>query len=98
MVLAPPQVDEMDWLIAWAASQGMGLGVGKAAMQTLLQAVVEGDARAQILGALTLTQIGTLKHLRLLRPLLESEDPQVQHIAAYAIDIIERRYHLYQGV
>lgn len=98
VVLAPPQVDEMDWLIAWAASQGMGLGVGKAAMQTLLHAVVEGDARAQILGALTLTQIGTLKHLRLLRPLLESEDPQVQHIAAYAIDIIERRYHLYQGV
>lgn len=98
VVLPPPKVDEIDWLISWAATQHMGLGVGEAAMQTLLQAVEQGDARAQILGAITLMQIGTLSHLQLLEPLLKSEDPQVQYVAAYATEIIEQRYHLYQGV
>ncbi len=98
VVLSPPKIDEIDWLIAWAASQGMGLGVGKAAARMLLRAVVEGDARTKILGALTLTYIGNMKYLELLEPLLDHEDPGVRQAARHAIAHIEQRYHVYQGV
>lgn len=95
VVLPPPQIDQMEWLIAWAASQGSGLGVGKAAAAMLERAITQGDPKAQILGILTLTHVGREAHLKLLEPLLDSADADVQYAAEYATRLFERRYDVY---
>jgi len=90
---SPPQIDELDWLIAWAAQQGSGLGVGAAAMEMLVRATTEGKTGVQLLGAMTLRQIGQKRHLEALRGLLEHKDARVRRIAEDAIYRIEERYH-----
>ncbi|MEJ5311001.1 MAG: HEAT repeat domain-containing protein [Anaerolineae bacterium] len=94
--LPPPQIDQLEWLIAWAASQGMGLGVGKAAAAMLERAITQGDPKAQILGILTLTHVGREAHLKLLEPLLNSPDADVRDVAESALRLFERRYDIYQ--
>jgi hypothetical protein len=96
VVLPPPQIDQMEWLITWAASQGSGLGVGKAAGAMLERAITQGDPKAQILGILTLTHVGREAHLKLLEPLLDSPDADVRYVAEYATRLFERRYDIYQ--
>jgi HEAT repeat protein len=96
VVLPPPQIDQLEWLVAWAASQGSGLGVGKAAAAMLERAITQGDAKAQILGILTLTHVGREAHLKLLEPLLNSPDQDVRYVAEYATRLFERRYDIYQ--
>jgi len=96
VVLSPPQIDQMEWLIAWAASQGSGLGVGKAAAAMLERAITQGDPKAQILGILTLTHVGREAHIKLLEPLLDSTDADVQYAAEHTIRLFERRYDIYQ--
>lgn len=92
VVIAPPKIDELQWLLAWAAQQGLGVGIGEAALQMLLHAVETGDSNARILGALTLSRIGRQEHLDVLRPLLDDADAAVQKAAAEAIRHIETRY------
>jgi HEAT repeat protein len=94
---APPDVDQMDWLIAWAARQGLGLGVGDAALEMLGRAAQEGNVDAKILSALTMAQVGREPDLRILEPLLGEPDPGVQQAAEWAIRRIRKRYALYQG-
>ena len=89
----PPQIDELDWLIAWAAQQGSGLGVGAAALEMLVRATTEGKVGIQILGAMTLRQIGQKRHLEALRTLLDHKDARVRAIAADAVHRIEERYY-----
>ncbi len=89
----PPQIDELDWLIAWAAQQGTGLGVGAAAMEMLVRATTEGKTGVQLLGAMTLRQIGQKQHLEALRGLLQHKDARVRRIASDAVYRIEERYH-----
>jgi len=91
-VPTPPEIDQISWLVAWAAKQGLGLGVGEAAMQTLLEALGKGDTASQILGAQTLAYMGTLEHVRALIPLARSEDPAVKQAATVAIHWIRQRY------
>jgi HEAT repeat protein len=97
LVLAPPQIDQIDWLITWAARQGEGVGVGDAAMEILNRAVAEGPPEVKILGAMTLGQIGRESHLQTLRPLLKDPEPAVRAAAEDAIRRIEGRYHTYQS-
>lgn len=97
VTLAPPQVDQMEWLITWAAGQGLGLGVGQAAVAMLEKAIAQGDPSAKILGALTLVHIGRENHLTLLEPLLHDHDAAVRRAAEYAIRRIQQRYHVYRG-
>ncbi|MBN2007564.1 MAG: HEAT repeat domain-containing protein [Anaerolineae bacterium] len=95
--LSPPKIESLEWLIAWAASQGTGMGVGAAAMRMLARAIVEGNAQSKILGALTLIYTGDTRHLQILEPLLENEDPHVRRAATLAVEQIRRRYYVYQG-
>ncbi len=97
VALPPPKIESLEWLIAWAASQGTGMGVGAAAMRMLVRAIVEGNARSKTLGALTLIYIGDTRHLQILEPLLKDEDPHVCHAATLAVEQIHRRYHFYRG-
>jgi HEAT repeat protein len=96
-ILAPPRVDQMDWLIAWAARQNLGLGVGDAALEMLGRAAKEGNVDAKILSALTLAQVGRESDLRILEPLLGEDDPDVQQAASWAVLRLRKRYQIYQG-
>ncbi|MEA3308400.1 MAG: HEAT repeat domain-containing protein [Chloroflexota bacterium] len=91
-VLPPPQMDQSQWLINWAAEQGLGVGIGEAAMQILLRVLEKGEPAAQILAAASLAQIGQREHLTALQELLASPREKVQAAANYAINQIENRY------
>ena len=91
-ILPQPQVDALEWLMAWAARQGLGLGVGEAARETLIRAAQEGNVDAKVLSALTLAQIGREADASLLRSLVGDADPAVGEAMAWAVELIERRY------
>jgi HEAT repeat protein len=91
-VVPPPAVDRLDWLIAWAARQGQGLGVGDAAMEMLVRAAQSGNVDAKVLSALTLAQIGHESDVRVLEPLQREDDQMVREAAGWAIAQITRRY------
>jgi HEAT repeat protein len=91
-IAAPPKIDQMDWLIAWAARQGMGLGVGEAARETLLRAAQEGNVDAKVLSALTLAQIGRRSDIPLLEVLAREPILDVQTAADWALAQIRQRY------
>jgi HEAT repeat protein len=95
-VSPPPEVDQMDWLIAWAARQGQGLGVGQAAVETLLQAARQGNVDARILSALTLAHIGRKSDLLAVEALVRDLNPAVQEAAVWAAEQINRRYRFDQ--
>ncbi len=97
VALAPPKVDQMEWLITWAAGQGLGLGVGQAAVAMLERAITEGDASAKVLSALTLVHIGRENHLALLEPLRQDHDAAVRRAAEHATRRIRQRYYVYHG-
>ncbi|MCU0519784.1 MAG: HEAT repeat domain-containing protein [Anaerolineae bacterium] len=96
MITAPPQPDQLDWLIGWAARQGEGLGVGEAAMVMLRRAAQEGNADAKVLSALTLAQIGQESDLAVLGSLTDSTDPLVAQTASWAVHQIRRRQRIFQ--
>jgi len=95
-VSPPPRVDQMDWLIAWAARQSQGLGVGEAAVETLLQAAQQGNVDAKILSALTLAHIGRKSDLLAIEALVRDLNPGVQEAAIWAAERINRRYRFDQ--
>ncbi len=92
-VPAPPQVDAMPWLINWAAQQGLGVGVGKAAYTALLHALEYGEPRAQILAARTLARIGRREDIETLRYLLKTVgEAEVRSEIREALRRLEVRY------
>ncbi len=91
-VPSPPKPDELDWLIAWAARQGTGLGVGDAALDMLARAAREGNVDAKILSALTLAHMGREGDIPTLESLLGHEDPAVTRTAAWALNLLRQRY------
>lgn len=92
VVEAPPQPDQTQWLMSWAAKQGLGLGVGGAALALLLHALQAGDNASRILAARTLSQIGRPEHLAALQALRDEPDPAVRQAIQHAQEQIEIRY------
>ncbi|MBN1878366.1 MAG: HEAT repeat domain-containing protein [Anaerolineae bacterium] len=98
LVPAPPRVEQMAWLITWAAGQGTGLGVGQAAWDMLVQAVKEGPPDIQIRGIELIASIGQKQDADKLRALrFEAHDPEILSAVEDAIQSIEQRYSFHQG-
>lgn len=92
-VPAPIRLDELPWLIAWAASQGESVGVGESARRMLRRALREGDAITQAMVARTLAQAGRPDDVELLREALAAPPaPQVATAALEALSAIGARY------
>ena len=91
-ISAPPQMDKAQWLINWAAEQGLGVGVGEAAMQLLLRVLEIGEPEAQVLAAASLAQIGHKEHLATLQKLANHPEEDVKIAVNHAIQQIELRY------
>ncbi|MBN1486256.1 MAG: HEAT repeat domain-containing protein, partial [Anaerolineae bacterium] len=94
VVNSPPQVEQLEWLMQWASKQGLGLGVGDAAIEALNRAIRSPEPETRILAAHTLAHIGRWDHLTPLRAMLMDEYPAVRTAAQEAIDLIEQRYEL----
>ncbi len=98
-VPSPPRVDELPWLINWAARQGLGVGVGEEAYTALLHALEHGEPEAQILAARTLTRIGREQDVDLLRDVLgQAEDEAVRRALREALTQLESCYGLEREV
>ncbi len=93
-IAAPPQVEQLSWLITWAASRGEGVGLGEAARLMLRRALSEGDAPVRLAAAQTLAQVGRPDDVNSLRAALADPDRDIANAAFVALAEISRRYDL----
>lgn len=89
--LTPVVIDQQGWLVEWAARQGIGIGVGRQAMQALLRALAEGDRPVRLAALRTLQYMGDLSHHDTLRGLLADADGAVRDAAFEALETIGER-------
>lgn len=91
---SPPVPWDMGWLIAWAAEQGEGVGIGEAAFGPLLRALAEGPAPVRRAAAQTLGWVGRPEHADALRRALNDPEPDVARTALRALEELSARYGL----
>jgi HEAT repeat protein len=93
--VAPPlEIDQLPWLVSWAATQGEGVGLGEAARHMLRRALTEGDAQIRVLAARVLAQAGRPDDIESLRTALATTDRQVIDAVLEALAQISERYAL----
>jgi hypothetical protein len=91
-IAPPPEIDQLPWLISWAAGRGEGVGLGEAARPMLWRALTEGDTSIRVAAAHVLAQIGSLNDVKPLRAALTTPDPDVVDAALTALAEISARY------
>lgn len=96
-VTPPPRVEQLPWLITWAANRGEGVGLGEAARLMLRRALSEGDERVRLAAAQTLAQVGRPDDVDSLRAALSDPNRDVANAAFEALAEISRRYDLKIG-
>ncbi len=92
--LSPPQVEQLPWLISWAATRGEGVGLGEAARLMLRRALREGDNRVRLAAAQALGDVGRSDDAEALLAALTDPDRNVAEAAIEALAEISRRYEL----
>ena len=93
-VMPPPEIEQVPWLISWAAARGEGVGLGDVARRTLWRALSEGDAPIRLAAAQILAQVGRPEDVEPLRTALADPDPAITSAALEALAEIGRRYEL----
>lgn len=93
-VTPPPEIEQLPWLISWAATQGEGVGLGDAAWQMLRRALSEGDTPVRLAAARVMAQQGRPDDIELLRAVLTDPDPVAASAAFEALSEIRNRYDL----
>jgi HEAT repeat protein len=93
-VAPPPEIEQLGWLISWAAAQGEGVGLGHAARRMLWRALDEGEVSVRLAAAQVLAQVGRPEDVEPLRGALADSDPAVASTALEALGEIGRRYDL----
>ncbi len=91
-VAPPPKIEQLPWLISWAAAQGEGVGLGDTARRMLWRALSEGDAATRLAAAQVLAQVCRPDDVEPLRTALTDSDPVVAGTALDALAEIGRRY------
>lgn len=89
-----PDVEQLPWLISWAATLGEGVGLGDAAQRMLRRALVEGDAQIRLAAVQAFVRIGRPDDVEALRATLSDSDPFVAGLALKALEEIGKRYDL----
>ncbi len=90
----PPVPWDMGWLIAWAAEQGEGVGIGDAVFGPLLRALAEGPAPIRRAAAQTLGWVGRPEHVDPLRRALNDPKSDVARAALRTLEELSARYGL----
>ncbi len=93
-VEAPVKLDQLPWLISWAASQGESVGVGETARRTLCRALAEGDPPIRIAAARTLAQVGRAEDIDALQAALATTDQELIDAVLEALARISRRHNV----
>jgi hypothetical protein len=93
-VAPPPDIEQLPWLISWAAARGEGVGLGDAARQMLRRALNEGDEPTRTLASRVLVRLGRPDDVESLRATLTSPAPGVASAALEALREINERYAL----
>jgi HEAT repeat protein len=89
-----PDIEQLPWLISWAATLGEGVGLGDAAREMLRRALLEGDAPVRAAAAQALIRVGRPDDVQALRAALADSDPVVAGAAFEALEEIGKRYDL----
>lgn len=89
-----PDVEQLPWLISWAATLGEGVGLGDAALQMLQRALAEGNAQIRLAAVRAFVRIGRPDDIGVLRAVLADSDPLVAGVALEALEEIGKRYDL----
>jgi HEAT repeat protein len=84
-VVAP---EAQGWLIAWAATQGLGVPPGRGAVEVLNRAALEGDEATRRAAADALGRLGDPAASRELYPLLRHDSLAVRDAAFRALAFI----------
>jgi HEAT repeat protein len=92
-----PDVEQLPWLISWAATQGEGVGLGDAARRMLRRALAEGDAQVRMAAVQALIQVGRPDDVEVLWATLADSDPAIAGAALTALEQIGKRYDLRVG-
>jgi HEAT repeat protein len=92
-----PEIEQLPWLISWAAARGESVGLGEAARQMLSRALREGDDTTRLAAAQILIYVGRPDDIEPLRTMLVDPDPIVANTALQALTEIGSRYNLWIG-
>ena len=90
----PPGIDQLPWLISWAASQGEGVSVGEAAYGVLRRAFRGGDANVRRAAAEVFSRAGRPCDVEILQVAQSDPDPFVSSAALEALAEISQRHAL----
>ncbi len=89
--LTPLDMDNLGWLVQWAASKGQPVGVGKAAAQALQRALEDPDPTVRLAAAHTYAYLGDAESIPALRARLKDDNALVRDAAYHALEDIARR-------
>jgi HEAT repeat protein len=89
--LSPIVIDRQGWLVEWAAQQGLGIGVGRQAVNALMRALEQGQPNVRQAALQTLSFVGDLDLHDRLRPMLYDPDKSVRDAAYLTLEAIGQR-------
>jgi HEAT repeat protein len=89
--LSPVVIDQQGWLVEWAAQQGLGIGVGRQAVNALMRALEQGQPNVRQAALQTLRFVGDLELHDKLRAMLNDPDKSVRDAAYLTLEAIGQR-------
>ena len=89
--LSPIVIDQQGWLVEWAAQQGIGIGVGRQAVNALMRALEQGQPNVRQAALQTLHYVGDLELHDKLRAMLNDPDKTVRDAAYLTLEAIGQR-------
>jgi HEAT repeat protein/energy-coupling factor transporter ATP-binding protein EcfA2 len=89
--LSPVVIEQLGWLVEWAAQQGIGIGVGRQSTNALMRALEQGQPNVRQAALQTLRYVGNLELHDKLRAMLTDSDKSVRVAAYLTLEAIGQR-------
>jgi len=86
-----PQIDQIEWLVAWMSERGESIPSGENAPIALLRSLQEGNREVRSAAARTLGEIGYVNGLKALYKALGDQDEAVRAEAYAALGMLQQR-------
>jgi HEAT repeat protein len=82
---ALPELDQVDWLVAWATGRGMDIPPGPEGVEMVIRALQEGEETVRIAAAQLLGVMGRAESIKPLYAMLQDDSPAVRDAAHRAL-------------
>jgi HEAT repeat protein len=89
--LTPLDMDNLGWLVQWAAQKGQPIGLGKSARQALQRALEDVEPNVRLAAVHTYAHLGDAESIPVVRTRLNDDAPQVKEAAYRALEAIAQR-------